>query len=130
MQKGPCRAHSPNNRKWHPLGKEDPVTPICLVNATGSSAPGATAPYRPPDVECRGRDRRAILGVDDDPVVLCLLRLLLVAGFDAITAGNSTVAMHAFAVRLPDAVFPDYSLPDASGVLLAVHGGRSQRRTR
>lgn len=104
------------------------MTPICLVNATGSSALGTTAPGNQQGAAAEGQHRGVILCVDDDPVVLYLQRVLLVsAGFTVITAGNPAEALRAFGIRIPDAVVLDYEMPGISGAALAAQLRRLNR---
>lgn len=118
----------PERNRLRLRGKEEPVTSICLVNATGSSALGTTAQRTQHDAEGERRRRRAILCVDDDPVVLYLQRVLLEAAGFAVTAmANSTDALRAFGIRVPDAVVLDYSMPGMSGAALAMQLRRLSR---
>ncbi len=104
------------------------MAPICLVNTTGSSTLGKTAQYHPQDAESRGQRRRTVLCVDDDPVVLCLQRVLLeAAGFVVTIARDPSEALHEFSVRTPDAVVLDYAMPGTTGAALALRLRRLNR---
>jgi two-component system KDP operon response regulator KdpE len=61
--------------------------------------------------------RRRILVCDDEPQILCVLKITLRAhGFDPILAGSVAEAVDAAAQRLPDAAIVDLLLPDGEGI--------------
>lgn len=104
------------------------MPPICLANTTGSSVLGKTARCHPQDADSRGQRRKSILCVDDDPVVLCLQRVLLeAAGFAVTLARDASEALHEFSLRAPDAVVLDYAMPGTTGAALALRLRRLNR---
>lgn len=93
------------------------MTPTCVTASSGEIAAVASPALKAPR---RVEERKAILCVDDDPVVLSLQRALLeAAGFAVITACNSVRALEEFCHASPDAVVLDYEMPGTTGVALA-----------
>lgn len=90
------------------------------LRATGLPAPMQAEQSLQHGAEDLHRHRRIILCVDDDPVVLYLQKVLLeAAGFQVLTAADSSGALLAFAAGTPDAVVLDYAMPGCSGAVLA-----------
>ncbi len=58
-----------------------------------------------------------VLVVDDDPALLRVLRIALVAGaFEVITATNGTAGISEAALHAPDVIVLDLGLPDIDGI--------------
>ncbi len=66
-------------------------------------------------------DRRAVLVVDDEPIMrFCLERLLTADGFAVRTVANAAGALDSLAVEAPDAVILDVVLDQDDGCVLCL----------
>jgi response regulator RpfG family c-di-GMP phosphodiesterase len=61
-------------------------------------------------------NRKIILCVDDDPIMLLSQEVLLGNDFDIVTAGSGQRGLDALGSNIPDLVLVDYNMPDLNAV--------------
>ncbi len=105
----PLNATSPETKKTAEVPKAEQAP--AKVQKTGEGAATDTEKSSPET----DAPRRRILVVDDDPMMLKMIKEQLKEEFDVATAINGKLAINYLANRTADLILLDYQMPDESG---------------